>query len=269
VVSVSPPKARYQVSRGELVKAEVKLSTKPCTDAKSPINSTANTKHFKEAFYLHRTGKQTDVRLQPKSVTASADSLSWSLTFDTEALQEGVYYRLTFKPEVLFGCDGSPFASQVTMPSFAVPEEKKAEASPEPAKSEQPSKTECPDGIYYRGECVCDIGYSGMHCRECDANFIKDDRGRCVKEQNEEKIVDFEGKESFVMTLLNTVLIVCLCFIALYLVVKYRQRGQAKKVRLTQHHSFELDESEGGIDLHSRQFDDFKFDLNLEDEDEI
>jgi hypothetical protein len=266
LVSVSPPKARYQVSRGELVTAEVKLSTKPCTVAKSPINNTANTKHFKEAFYLHRTGKQTDVRLQPKAVTASADSLSWSLSFNTEALQEGVYYRLTFKPEVLFDCDGSPFASQVAMPSFGILEEKEAEAKPEPAKTEPPTKTECSNGIYYRGECVCDIGYSGLNCKDCDADFIKDDRGRCQRERKEEK---FEGKGSFVMTLLNTVLIVCLCFIALYLVVKYRQRDQAKKVRPTQHLSFELDESEGGIDLHSRQFDEFKFELNLEDEDEI
>jgi hypothetical protein len=264
IISVSPSKAKFAVSAGELFKVEIKLSTKPYTDAKRPINSVVNTKHLRDTFYLHRTGKQTDITLKPKTVSASSDTLTWTLNFDSSELQEGVYYRLAFKPDVLFDSQGVPFVSEIAMPSFGIPGEKKTEAAPQ-------SQVVCPNGILYKDECICDVGYTGPDCKDCDAGFIRDVSSRCVKELRQVPqivVEELEGQRSLTSTLVNTVLLSCFCFFVIYLINKYRQ-GRQHQVRLTQYSALQLSEDEGGIDLQSRQFDNVKFQAVLgEDEDE-
>lgn len=285
VQSVTPPKSKYQVSRGEPIKAEIRLTTRPHTKEKFPINNVANTKHFKEAFYLHRTGKQTDVKLKPKSATTGKDYLSWTLTFDSSDLIEGAYYRLVFSPDVLFDKDGAAFVCEIELPSFGIPVEKSAETPadtkiPEPKTPDIPKQSEptkpptntdtpkpmsCPNGILYRGECVCDIGYTGTGCMECYSGFELDSTGRCMMTQKQvPQILTDERQGGLTSTLVYTVLISCFCFFVIYLINKYRQGRH--KVTLTQ--LPDLTDEEEGIDLHSKQFDSIKFDVPIEEEED-
>mmetsp|Transcript_32826 Transcript_32826/g.57348 ORF Transcript_32826/g.57348 Transcript_32826/m.57348 type:complete len:1537 (+) Transcript_32826:1757-6367(+) len=277
ITSVSPSKAKYQIAKGDPILVVVKLSTPPFTSKKFPINNVANNKHFKEAFYLHRTGKQSDIKVNPKSVVSSKDNLTWNVNFESTDLIEGVYYRLAFNSDSLFDKDGKAFVSEIELPSFGVPAEKKAESSPDtkvpepkqpdnPKPQETPKPQQCPNGILYKGECVCDIGYTGPSCKECEVGFEVDERGRCMKAQKLNPQIlasDLEGQGSLTTTLVNTVLISCFCFFVIYLINKYRQGRNAKNSSLEN-----IDEQEVGIDLHSTQFDNYKFDVQIEDEDD-
>lgn len=267
VESVNPPKQKIAIARGATIKTEVKLSTKPYTKSKLSINSLINTKHLKEAFYLHRTGKLSDVKVKPKAVEASNDNLTWTLIFDSAELTEGVYYRLAFTPDILHDVTGLPFVCEIEFPSFGIPIEKISEEVP--VLAEASSQFSCPNGILFKGECVCDVGYTGLGCKECFPGFDKDGQGRCVQAQKQipqVPTIELGSQDSMTMTLVYTVVVSCFCFFVIYQINKYRSGRQFKVI--SRQYSGLPKEEEQGIDLHSTKFDSFKFNASLEDEDD-
>lgn len=216
------------------------------------IDKLTNSLIMADAFVLQKYQSQKIIRAET-AIPLDKKGIRWEIEFNKNELQIETDYVFMQVKGVLFTKEGKMFsAPDLEPPTFKL-------SSKSIIKS-----TECSNhGLLINGLCVCDNGYIGKKCSECDADYEKMD-DLCVKHKKTSINIMSEKSESH-WAYIYYVFYISIGILAIYLLSGLR--GPKKpteyepvemKTKKSKKSKLKIPEDEDIIDLHSTKFDSYK-----------
>ncbi|CAG9317286.1 unnamed protein product [Blepharisma stoltei] len=255
VISITPE--GKQTIAEDSFSVAIELSQQAYTNEGLIIDKLTNSDIIAKAFVLQKLKSKKFIR--PKSA-ASLDKkgLRWEFLFSKADLEADATYKFVQVKGVLYTNKGKIFSAPTIVPPTFVIE-----------KGEEGNTIKCSQHGKINGSiCICNEGYTGDGCYDCDTGYEKTSQNSCIMTEIR------KSDETLFITNENSIwgtIFYCLGYLALglsilYLINKYRKGRGAPKYENIEMATRNQPDEEEGIDIHSTRFDNLRSKPNIFDD---